>query len=234
MFSDPSDESILKRPRRTQTQSVVRFDQVAVYIFPRCQGFSSVPSRGGATLGMVRGHSALRRYTVAEHAAEQRQRRQERRQERQRQKRFEALKHKVSVSGCFSRPSESQKSSDVACSHQLIVSGAAGQHHADGLAVDQALNEEAELHVTNSDLEDGGFLRPVSSTQRQVLLQAAGVTVIDVEERRQLRGLRLSREACGCDCQGFCEPESCACSLAGIKCQVTSCSCVQPAGNRSE
>ncbi|XP_037537405.1 cysteine/serine-rich nuclear protein 1 [Nematolebias whitei] len=190
------NESILKRPGRSKTQSTVRFDQVEVYRFPRCQGFSSVPSRGGATLGMVRGHSALRRYTVAEHASEQRLRRQERHRERQRQKRFEALKRK------------------------LIVSGAAGQHDADGLAVDQLLNEEAEIHVTDSDLEDGGFLRPVSSRQRQALLQAAGVKVIDKEERRQLHGLRLSREACGCDCQGFCEPESCACSLAGIKCQV--------------
>lgn len=100
--------------------------------------------------------------------------------------------------------------------------------------MDQLLNEEAELHVTDSDLEDGGFLRPVSSRQRQALLQAAGVKVIDKEERRQLHGLRLSREACGCDCQGFCEPESCACSLAGIKCQVTGCCCFQPGGNRLE
>nr|XP_023990456.1 cysteine/serine-rich nuclear protein 3 [Salvelinus alpinus] len=43
---------------------------------------------------------------------------------------------------------------------------------------------------------------------------------MDKEEKRQLQQLRVSREDCGCDCQGFCEPETCACSLAGIKCQM--------------
>ncbi|XP_017276263.1 cysteine/serine-rich nuclear protein 1 [Kryptolebias marmoratus] len=189
-------ESILKRPKLTKGQSSVHFDQVMVYSFPRCQGFTSVPSRGGATLGMMRQHSALRRYTVAEHALEQRNRRRERHRDKLRQKRFEALKRK------------------------LVISGAVSQHDAERLTVDQVVDEDdAELRVSDSELEDGGFLQPISSKQRQALLQAAGVKV-DKEEKRQLHGLRLSREACGCDCQGFCEPETCACSLAGIKCQV--------------
>lgn len=81
----------MKRPNS------VRFDLVTVFSFPRCQGFTSVPSRGGATLGMARRHSALRRYTVDEHAAEQRSRRRERHREKLRQERFEMLKHKVSA-----------------------------------------------------------------------------------------------------------------------------------------
>lgn len=75
----------------------MRFDQVTEFSFPRCQGFTSVPSRGGATLGMVRKHSALRRYTVDEHAMEQRSRRRERHKEKLIQERFEALKHQVSA-----------------------------------------------------------------------------------------------------------------------------------------
>lgn len=177
-------------------QSNVRFDQVTVFSFPRCQGFTSVPSRGGATLGMVQRHSALQRYTVAEHALEQRHRRRERLRERLKEERFEALKHK------------------------LITSGAIDQRAADRLTVYQVPDEDININLSDAELEDGGFLQPFSSKQRQALLQAAGVKPIDREEKRQLHTLRLSREACGCDCQGFCEPETCACSLAGIKCQV--------------
>ena len=86
--------------------------------------------------------------------------------------------------------------------------------------MDQIPDEDDDIHISDAELEDGGFLQPYSSKQRQALLQAAGVKRIDREEKRQLHALRISREACGCDCQGFCEPETCACSLAGIKCQV--------------
>ncbi|XP_029931343.1 cysteine/serine-rich nuclear protein 1-like [Myripristis murdjan] len=188
--------SILKRRKLTSGQSSVRFDLVTVFLFPRCQGFTSVPSHGGATLGMMHKHSALHRYTLAEHALEQRRRRRERLQERLREEKLEALKHK------------------------LIASGAIDQGEADRLTVDQLPDGDADIHVSDAELEDGGFLQPYSSKHRQVLLQAAGVKRIDKEEKRQLHALRLSREDCGCDCKGFCEPETCACSLAGIKCQM--------------
>ncbi|XP_031162727.1 cysteine/serine-rich nuclear protein 1-like isoform X2 [Sander lucioperca] len=187
--------SILKRPKLAGAQSNVRFDQVMVFSFPRCQGFTSVPSRGGATLGMMQRHSTFQKYTVAEHALEQRNRRRERLRERRRKERFEALKYK------------------------LITSGAVDQKEAHRLMVDQIPDEDSDIHINDAELEDGGFLQPYSSKQRQALLQAAGVKRIDREEKRQLHALRISREACGCDCQGFCEPETCACSLAGIKCQ---------------
>ncbi|KAM8727117.1 cysteine/serine-rich nuclear protein 1-like [Acanthopagrus schlegelii] len=188
--------SILKRPKLAGAQSTVRFDQVTVFGFPRCQGFTSVPSHGGATLGMTRRHSTLQSYTVAEHALERQHRRRERLRERLRQERLEALKHK------------------------LITSGAIDQREADRLTVDQIPGGDTDVHISDAELEDGCFLQPYSSRQRQALLQAAGVKRIDREEKRQLHALRLSRAACGCDCQGFCEPETCACSLAGIKCQV--------------
>ncbi|KAI3374427.1 hypothetical protein L3Q82_006252 [Scortum barcoo] len=186
--------SIMKRPKLGGAQSNVRFDQVSVFSFPRCQGFTSVPSHGGATLGMVQRHSILQRYTVAEHALEQRHRRRERLRERMREDRFKALRHK------------------------LITSGTIDQNEADRLTVEQIPVEDTD--VSDADLDDGGFLQPYSSKERQALLQAAGVKRIEREEKRQLHALRLSREACGCDCRGFCKPETCACSLAGIKCQV--------------
>lgn len=96
LFLTQAVRSILKRPKLAGAQSNVRFDQVMVFSFPRCQGFTSVPSRGGATLGMMQRHSTFQKYTVAEHALEQRNRRRERLRERRRKERFEALKYKVS------------------------------------------------------------------------------------------------------------------------------------------
>ena len=78
------------------------FDLVTVFYFPRCQGFTSVPSRGGASLGMLHRHNTLRRYTLAEHALEQRSCRRERLRERRRQERLEALRHKVSACELYS------------------------------------------------------------------------------------------------------------------------------------
>ncbi|KAJ0011870.1 hypothetical protein NQD34_012845 [Periophthalmus magnuspinnatus] len=188
--------SILKRPKLADAQNSVCFAQVTVYSFPRCQGFTSVPSRGGATLGMMRRHSDVQTFTVSEHALEQRHRRREQLRERRRQERFQEMKQK------------------------LISSGAINETEAESLTIDQVPTEEFYININSVELEGGGFLQPYSSKQRQAILLAAGVKRIDKEEKRQLHALRLSRETCGCDCQGFCEPESCACSLAGIKCQV--------------
>lgn len=188
--------SILKRPKFGDAQSSVCFDLVTVYSFPRCQGFTSVPSRGGATLGMTRKHNDVQTFTIAEHAVEQRHRRREQLKERRRQERFQNIKQK------------------------LISSGAINEKEAETLTIDQVPIEETYININSSELEGGGFLQPYSSKQRQAILLAAGVKRVDKEEKRQLHALRLSREKCGCDCQGFCEPESCACSLAGIKCQV--------------
>ncbi|KAJ8011467.1 hypothetical protein DPEC_G00058520 [Dallia pectoralis] len=198
--------SILKRPRLSHDNdhhaNSVAFNQVTVFLFRRCQGFTSVPSRGGATLGMVRQHSALRRYTLAEHAQERRQRLRKRHRNRVREESLEALRQK------------------------LGASGAVDQGVVDHLTVDHAPDEDIEAQLSEADTGeaedevDGGFLYPYASRQRQALLRAAGVRHIDREEKRELCALRRSREDCGCDCQGFCEPETCACSLNGIKCQM--------------
>ncbi|XP_017471905.1 PREDICTED: uncharacterized protein LOC108363141 isoform X2 [Rhagoletis zephyria] len=70
------------------------------------------------------------------------------------------------------------------------------------------------------DAESNGFLQPVSPKQRRALLKAAGVRKIDAAEKIECRDIRNSREVCGCTCVEFCDPETCACSQAGIKCQV--------------
>ncbi|XP_028988528.1 cysteine/serine-rich nuclear protein 1-like [Betta splendens] len=181
--------SILKRPKLRGAQSNVHFDQVTVFSFPRCQGFASVPRRGGATLGMVQRHSDIQKYSVAEHALELHHRRRVRLQKQLGEEQFKAMTPNLTITGTSGQP--------------------------DRLTVD----EDSDILLSNGDVENS-ILQPYSSKQRQALLQAAGVKRIDREEKKQLHSLRLSREACGCDCQGFCEPEICACSLAGIKCQM--------------
>ncbi|KAJ8386139.1 hypothetical protein AAFF_G00176470 [Aldrovandia affinis] len=185
--------SILKKSKRAR-KGGVQFDHVTVFFFPRCQGFTSVPSRGGCTLGMVRRHSARHQYTLAEFAVEQRHLRREKLKGRLREEKLEALKLKLTNNG--TRESE----------------------EAERLTVDDIPEEEVD--ISGVDLDDGSFLHPYPSKHRHALLKAAGVKKIDKEEKRQLHDIRLSREDCGCNCQGFCEPETCACSLAGIKCQM--------------
>ncbi|KAL1123851.1 hypothetical protein AAG570_001622 [Ranatra chinensis] len=63
-------------------------------------------------------------------------------------------------------------------------------------------------------------MQPVPTRQRRALLRAAGVHKIDSVEKDECRDIRTSREFCGCACKGFCDPDTCSCSQAGIKCQV--------------
>jgi hypothetical protein len=81
-------------------------------------------------------------------------------------------------------------------------------------------DEISENSLSDGDNEAYGFLQPVTARQRRALLKAAGVRKIDTAEKDDCRLLRTSREVCGCTCRGYCDPDTCECSLAGIKCQV--------------
>lgn len=89
---------------------------------------------------------------------------------------------------------------------------------ADTLTLDDI--SEDDLDVDTMEVDHYFFLQPLTTRQRRALLRSSGVRRIDVEEKHELRALRMSREECGCRCPGICDPETCACSLAGIKCQV--------------
>lgn len=85
---------------------------------------------------------------------------------------------------------------------------------------DASVEEELAAAVAGGRLEEMTFLQPYPARKRRALLRAAGVRRIDREEKRELQALRQSREDCGCRCDRVCDPETCSCSLAGIKCQV--------------
>lgn len=80
--------------------------------------------------------------------------------------------------------------------------------------------EPSENSGSEMDTESNGFLQPVSTRQRRVLLKTAGVRKIDPIEKDECRNIRTSREFCGCNCRFFCDPDTCSCSQSGIKCQV--------------
>ncbi|XP_051990164.1 cysteine/serine-rich nuclear protein 1-like [Xyrauchen texanus] len=186
--------SILKKTRYTQSKGSVHFGLVTVFFFQRCQGCCSVPSHGGCTLGMVKRHAACQQFTLREHAEEQQHLQLKRLRERHQEERLEALRQR------------------------MISSGTLTMAEAANLTLKDVPDEDVDL--SSAKLKDGGLLRPYSSKRRRALLKAAGVVRIDREEKRQLQELRRWREDCGCHCQGFCYPETCDCSQAGIKCQM--------------
>ncbi|XP_010285152.1 PREDICTED: cysteine/serine-rich nuclear protein 3-like, partial [Phaethon lepturus] len=166
--------SILKKSKRLKKNNV-EFDRVTVFYFPRCQGFTSVPSRGGCTLGMVSKHSSSRQFTLAEFSKEQENVRREKLEEKLKEEKLEALKWKLTMNGT--------KESEEA--NQLTI---------------EDISDD-DIDVSSVDLEDGFFLQPYPAKKRRALLKAVGVKKIDKEEKRELHNIRLSREDCGCDCR---------------------------------
>jgi len=68
-----------------------------VYYFTRRQGFTSVPSQGGSTLGMSTRHNSVRQYTLGEFAMEQERLHREMLREHLREEKLNSLKLKVKI-----------------------------------------------------------------------------------------------------------------------------------------
>ncbi|CAL9703244.1 unnamed protein product [Knipowitschia caucasica] len=186
--------SILRRHRPSPGGKRVRFDVVTVYYFPRRQGFTSVPSQGGSSLGMARHHSSIRHYTLGEFACEQESSHKHTLRQHLRQEKLNARKMKLTRDGT------------VECAQAEL------------LTLDDVSDED--LDVDGLEVDDCFFLQPLPTKRRRALLRASGINRIDAREKGELRAIRLSREECGCDCRLYCDPRHCGCSQAGIKCQV--------------
>uniref|UniRef100_A0A8C4YQB3 Cysteine and serine rich nuclear protein 3 n=2 Tax=Gopherus evgoodei TaxID=1825980 RepID=A0A8C4YQB3_9SAUR len=185
--------SILKRGEAEKDKEC-HFNCVTVYYFTRRQGFTSVPSQGGSTLGMSTRHNSVRQYSLGEFAMEQERLHREMLRDHLREEKLNSLKLKMTKNGTV----ESEE--------------------ANTLTLDDISDDDIDLD--NTEVDEYFFLQPLPTKKRRALLRASGVKKIDVEEKHELRAIRLSREDCGCDCRVFCDPETCTCSLAGIKCQV--------------
>ncbi|XP_075447730.1 cysteine/serine-rich nuclear protein 2 [Ascaphus truei] len=185
--------SILKRQKPLR-QKNVRFDQVTVYYFSRRQGFTSVPSQGGSSLGMAQRHNSVHKYTLCEFAQEQEVSHREVLREHLKEEKLHTRKLKLTKNGTV----ESEE--------------------AEGLTLEDVSDDD--IDVDNVEVDDYFFLQPLPTKRRRAMLRSAGIHRIDAEEKQELRAIRLSREECGCDCRLYCDPEACPCSQAGIKCQV--------------
>ncbi|XP_039508559.1 cysteine/serine-rich nuclear protein 2 [Pimephales promelas] len=186
--------SILRRHKVSLGRKQVRFDAVTVYYFSRRQGFTSVPSQGGSSLGMARHHCAIRHYTLGEFAREQESSHKHVLRQHLRQEKLNARKLKLTRNGTVDCP------------------------EAELLTLDDISDED--LDVESVEVDDCFFLQPLPTKRRRALLRASGIARIDAREKADLRAIRLSREECGCDCRFYCDPRHCGCSQAGIKCQV--------------
>ncbi|XP_074515477.1 cysteine/serine-rich nuclear protein 3 [Sebastes fasciatus] len=186
-------DSILKREKRLRTRRV-HFENVTVYYFSRRQGFTSVPSQGGSTLGMSNRHSWIRQYSLGEFAVEQERIHRDMLRDHLKEEKLNSIKLKLTKNGTV----ESEE--------------------ANTLTAEDISDDDIDLD--NTEVDEYFFLQPLTTKKRRALLRSSGVKKIDVEEKHELRSIRMSREDCGCDCRVFCDPETCACSIAGIKCQV--------------
>ncbi|MED6266670.1 hypothetical protein CHARACLAT_004398, partial [Characodon lateralis] len=186
-------DSILKREKRLRARRV-HFENVTVYYFNRRQGFTSVPSQGGSTLGMSNRHSWVRQYSLGEFALEQERIHKDLLKDHLKEEKLNSIKLKLTENGTV----ESEE--------------------ANTLTAEDISDDDIDLD--NTEVDEYFFLQPFTTKKRRALLRSSGVKKIDVEEKHELRAIRMSREDCGCDCRLFCDPETCACSIAGIKCQV--------------
>eukprot|EP00061_Rhincodon_typus_P018984 g48395.t1 len=155
---------ILKRTKRMRKNNV-QFDRVVVFYFARCQGFTSVPSQGGCTLGMANKHSSCRQYTLAEFAKEQELIRWKKIKELLKEQKLDSLRL------------------------QLTKNGTADSEQADQLTVDDILDED--IDVSEVELDSSFFPQPYPAKKRHMLLKAAGVKKIDREEKRELNAIRI-------------------------------------------
>ncbi|XP_050461067.1 uncharacterized protein LOC126856535 isoform X2 [Cataglyphis hispanica] len=181
------DESRSNPDEPVKKKRNIQFDAVTVYYFPRTQGFTCVPSQGGSTLGMSATHTHAERFSLSEHAAEQRR---------------------------IHRAHLAQLRSERNCATSCVTETASSSEDPSD-DTDEEPSDTEEL-----DIDSYYFLQPVPTWQRRVMLRNAGVRRIDAVEKDECRDIRASREHCGCGCKGYCDPESCPCSRASVKCQV--------------
>ena len=204
------------------------FDQVNVFFFPRCQGFTSVPR----SRRMHSGHDAAPQRAPHVHACRVRRGAAAPTTGKVPQQTQGGKAGSSQVKGEKKLPSKCIRSfvkkKQIQCNNysfdafrslQLTKNGTEENEEAERLTVEDI--PEQDIDISGTNLDEGSFLQPYAPKRRYALLKT-GRREEDRQrgEERQLHELRISRENCGCDCQGFCEPETCSCSLAGIKCQV--------------
>lgn len=211
-------------PSTSLKKKSVLFDNVTVYHFNRSQGFTSIPSQGGSTLGMKRKHFLRRRLSVDLYEEVRRRSRRDillkikfekRKQEEQlRLERQRQFNERLKIEGS----STSSTVSNTNTSDSDDNEQASNSQEADD--DDESYSEFSD--ISDSELESDSyiFLQPICVKVRRSLLRASGVGRIDPKERLECKRIRDSRANSGCRCVGQCIPEYCECSRLGVRCHV--------------
>lgn len=198
--SPPTDQNHNNRAKKG-----VFFDTVTVYFFNRSQGFSSIPTQGGSTLGMTRKHFASRKLTLETFENVRKQSRR-------------AVLMKFPMSKARRRRLDFSKSNRF--QRHLPYSMASQFNMSDSDADNYPFSDLSDISDSELETENDVFVQPYGVKIRRSLLKASGVDRIDSNEHNDCRSIRNSRGRSGCRCVGECIPEKCECSLLGINCHV--------------
>lgn len=204
--SASSDTSQSQTLNGSCSKKSVLFDKVTIYHFHRSQGFSSIPSQGGSTLGMKRRHFLRRRLSVDLFEEVRRRSRREillrikidkERKKRDEQQHVQEQMHSNSTSSSNTITSDDDDDQD-----------------------DEPYSDLSD--ISDSELENNSyiFLQPLGVKLRRSLLRASGVGRIDPIEKRDCKKIRESRERSGCKCVDQCFPGICECIRLGVNCHV--------------
>ena len=195
-----SDDNLKPSPKRKKS---VLFDDVTIYHFNRSQGFISIPSQGGSTLGMKRRHFMQRKLSIDLYE-----------EARRRSRREILLKIKFDQTkeerNCEERLHCGSASSSSSSNSNLNFSDSDEESYSDYSDI-----SDSELQIDSCI-----FLQPIGAKLRRSLLRASGVGRIDPKEKKECKTIRDSRERSGCKCVGHCIPEYCECTRLGVNCHV--------------
>lgn len=209
------------------TKKSVLFDTVTVYHFTRSQGFNSIPSQGGSTLGMKRRHFLRRKLSVDLFEEVRRRSRREIllkiRYDKTRPKRSHDSNepHYSSVSSTASSSSSSvtsSTSSTTSSSSSSLSSTSNANTSSD--SDDETFSDFSD--ISDSELENDSyiFVQPIGVKLRRSLLRESGVQRIDPSEKWECKTIRDSRDRSGCSCANQCIPGLCECIMLGVNCHV--------------
>lgn len=202
-----------------QNKKSLSFGTVTIYYFTRSQGFTSIPTQGGSTLGMKQRH--FRREKLSVNLFEEVRRRSRReillkiKYEKEKVRKEES---EVRISSSISPSTSTNSNANISptTSSSTSSSISAPSESEDDLMSDYSDISDSELE---SDLSFV-FCQPIDVKLRRSLLRASGVGRIDPKEKWECKFIRESREKSGCRCVNQCIPGLCECSLLGVNCHV--------------
>uniref|UniRef100_A0AC34F8J1 Cysteine/serine-rich nuclear protein N-terminal domain-containing protein n=1 Tax=Panagrolaimus sp. ES5 TaxID=591445 RepID=A0AC34F8J1_9BILA len=230
----PSRTSRRISEKDKKNKKSVKFGGVAVYYFGRNQSYSAVPSTEGVSLGMEDKHHSSKTYSFYEFArattrqnerkwAEIRQLLEEQKKPRR------SPRKKASIKSIMSHTVENEITKTVQETLASLLDQVVENEKNHSTESDLSDPEVEAIIAAESDSEDDDEVFPIPEAEipqplekhvRHAILEQSNIP-LDFSDDSDCQEIRKSRTKCGCSClNGLCVPETCECSLNGIKCQV--------------